>query len=139
VAGVDAHSREGVVQDSAADGVEDDVEALAAGMRGHVLLHLRGGVVDRGGTELAHDRGVGGRGGGEDLGAAGAGDLHRDVADAASAAVHEDLVARADLGPVHQSLPGGDHRQRQGRGLAHGQGGGLVGQQAGVGGGVLGQ
>ena len=73
-----------------------------------------------------------GRAGGEHLGAEGARDLDRDVADAAGAAMDQHLLAGLHVGAVDQAFPGRDEDQRQGRGLAHRQVGGLQRQQVGI-------
>lgn len=60
VAGVRAHGGEGGVEHGTADGVEDDVEALAAGVFADVLRHGHRGAVDGRGAEARDRLGVGG-------------------------------------------------------------------------------
>ncbi len=59
------------------------------------------------------------------------------MANAARAAVHQHLLSGLHVRAVDEALPGGDHDQRQRRGLAHRQVGRLARQQVGVDRGVL--
>ena len=93
-------------------------------MRLHRLV-----AVDRRGAEAPHQVVLPGRGGGEDPGAEGVGQLHRDMADAAGAALDQHGLALPHPGAVDQPFPGGDRDQRQRRGLAHREIGRLRRQQ----------
>lgn len=73
------------------------------------------------------------------LGPEGAGELHRDMADAAGTALDEDLHPGSDAGSVDEALPGRDEDERQRGRLAHGEAGRLPGHQGGVHRGVFGQ
>src|SRR5476649_1347229 len=48
---------------------------------------------------------------------------------ATATTLHEDLLSRSDLGAIHQPFPSRDNDERQCRGLAHRQLGGLQSQQ----------
>ena len=61
------------------------------------------------------------------------------MADAAGAAVHQHLLPGAHVRAVDQPFPGRDDDQRQRRGLAHRQVGGLSRQQVGIDRGIFGQ
>lgn len=139
MAGVGAHGGERGVEARAAERVEDDVEPLPAGVPADVLLHRGRGPVDGGRAQLLDGRQGAGRSGREDVRAARPRDLHGHPPDAAGPAVHQPPVPGAHRGPVHQALPGGDHGERQGRGLPRVQRGGPGCRQPGVDRGVLGE
>ena len=89
-------------------------------------------MVDGRGPQRPDVTGLRRRARGEHFGSPRAGQLHGHMAHAPGAAVHQHLVPAAQVGTVHQSFPGGDEDQRQGRCLAHGQPAWLVGQQPGI-------
>ena len=86
-------------------------------------------VVERLGAELAQEVVVLGRGGRDHAGAAGEGELDRDVADAARAAGQEQVLAAAQPEQL-EALVRDQRRQRQRRGLLEGQPLGHVGEEA---------
>jgi hypothetical protein len=123
-----AHRLERGIEHRPADRVVNQVEAPAAGVGGHDGFH-RLVAVDRRRAEAPHQIVLPGRDGGEDPGAEGGGQLHRDVADAAGAALDQHGLALAHPGAIDQPFPGGDRDQRQCRGLAHREIGRLRRQQ----------
>ena len=105
----------------AADGIVDDVEARPVGVRRDVVGDRLGLEVDRLRTVARDDAHLllapAGR---VDIGAEVRRQLHRDVPDAAGAAVHQYLRACTGLRAL-QAFVGGDADERQRRGLAHRQ------------------
>ncbi len=127
------------VQRGAAHRVVDDIEALSVRVLRHVLRHSVRAVVDGRRAVSLNDLALAGAARGEYLCAMGQGDLHRDMAHAAGAAVHQHALAGADAGAIDQPLPCRDEDQRQGGRLAHREVARLDGQQVGIDGGIFGQ
>lgn len=106
---------------------------------GDDVLEVRGAVVDHlVGAQVAQQLVLGGARGADHVRAAGLGDLHGQVADAAGRRVHQDPLTGRDPGRVDQRLPGGQGRQRQCGRLHVVQRGRLAGEVPGGGGHVLG-
>src|SRR5216683_771134 len=92
-----AHGLEGRVQRRAADRIEHDVEPAALRVPCHIVLDALRLVVDRRGAELRDERVMFGRAGCKHVRAECAGDLDRDMADAARAAMDQDFLPGADM------------------------------------------
>ncbi len=85
-----------------ADGIEDNVDALAARELARLLLErLRGGIDRRLGPGQARRRALlGGRAGGDDAGAEGRREIDRRHADPAAASEHEHLLPASHVGAL---------------------------------------
>ena len=118
----------------AADGVEDDVDALSPGQPGDRLHIVFGGEVDRlVGAERAHEVVVAGARRRDHPRADRLGDLDRDRADAARAAVDEDRLADLQLRALDERLPDRAADERQARRLEVGEVPGLAADELDVG------
>src|SRR5665213_2993943 len=112
--------------------VVHDVEAFAVGVLIKILLNRGGLVIDRGGTEAFDDGLLIGRDRGIHVCAEGTGNLHCDMADATCASMNQNFLTGVNVGAVDQTLPGRDETEWQGSSFAHGEVGGLEGEQIGV-------
>src|SRR5581483_3105294 len=103
-----------------------------------VLEADRGVVDDLVGAQLLEPGMAAAAGGGEDVRAQVLGELDREVADATGGGVDQHPLPCPEFCGVHQRLPGGQRRERYGRGFLVSHGGGLACELAGGGRDVLG-
>lgn len=115
------------------DGIEDDIHIADR------LVHIDRVIVDHLVSAQGVQEFVIGRAGGADhVRAARFRDLHREVADAARRGMDQHPLPLLHIRRIDQGLPGGERRQRDGRGLNVIEVGGFAGERAGRSGHVLG-
>lgn len=123
-----AQEFQGAADGLSRQGVEDDVDALPAGEVADVLGEVQvAGVQDVADAEHAQQVAFGrGAGGGDDVGAAGPGELEGGEADAAGGTVDKDGLAGLETREALESVVDGevDHRQGGGFGERHAVGDG---------------
>ena len=122
------HRCERGVQHHPAHRVIHHVESRAARMRRDIALDGRISV-DRRGPERCQEGEIPAGRGGEHPGAAGAGDLHGDMAHAAGTPQDQQVLPRLHAGTIDQPFPGRDEAKGQGSCLPHRQDGRLWRQQ----------